>query len=264
MNENWDTLFRTALSHSDLGTDEGANGLTVFAGAGLQRRSVTLSKDAIEASRGELPADRGTAGAVVRGLEGVLTEPARSRGDAMGFEEAAASIAMTLERAGFAAGCLLAGGEEPLLQPLGDGLSICFRIELDHGYRVLTSAQAAAWGVHPERIYRAAVSVLFYRSGFGEAEPVDGAPGVTAWRMGDGFDAARILVLDALDWQRARAGLHVACPHPDIALLADSADAEAVRALARVAQAEHDAAATPLRTTLYRYEKARLCIDPAP
>lgn len=251
-------LLAASLDATTLKVRRDGDHFDLKGGSGLQGRSAAFTGAMLRETLGDVPFDRVSAAAVARALEGVLTEPARSRGPELSFEEAAASMGLTLEAPGFEAGCVLAGGQKPWTYPFGDGLCVTCRIELDNGFRVLPAAQAERWGVHPERIYRAALSLLFHRTRAGAAEDVEGAPGVTAWRLGDGFDAARVLVLDALDWARASSGLHVSCPEAELLLVADSADAAAVSALERVTRERFEAAVHPLRPSVYRVERAKL------
>ncbi|TVR04679.1 MAG: hypothetical protein EA398_01605 [Deltaproteobacteria bacterium] len=246
-----------ALEGTSLKLREAGDAVEVTGGTGLQARKAMLTASSVREALDGATLDRSAAAGLARGLQAVLTEPARSKGADLDFTTASASLLLSIEHPLFAAGCTLAGGEAPYTQPLGSDLLLTFHIELDQGYRVVPQSQVERWDVHPERIYRAALSVLFYRSGYGEAEPVEGCPGVTAWRMGDGFDAARILVLDAVDWHRARKGLHVACPSPDVALVADSDDAAAVEALTRLVHDRHESAQHPLSPAVHRYEKAK-------
>lgn len=249
-----------ALEAQRLSPQTGDDAISVHVGAGPRRRKADISlRDAL----GALPADadeaalRQEATALARGVRAHLGEPARSRGEEMEFGEAAAVLLPSIEREAFFAGVRLAGGEESARQPFNNELHVAFYIELDQGLRLLPVSQAERWGAHPERLFKAALSVLFHRSGFGEAVALEESPDVERWALGDGFDPARALLLDFMDYPRCRKGVLFAFPSHDELLVRDAAgDAEA-EAFARLAQARCAAAEEPLSAAVYGYRDGR-------
>jgi len=149
-----------------------------------------------------LPADDQTArraiAAYVSGIRHVLLEPAGSDADELEFTEVAGQLGMALHAAPFLVGAEAAAGRTTWASHLVEDLYfVCF-IELDRGMRVLTEHQFERWSATTDRLIAGARSMLFHRAQQTDPEPVEGRESVERLRVGDGYDAARILVVGDL------------------------------------------------------------------
>lgn len=212
---------RSALETAGLKVRTEGTSLEASLGSGLIARRVVLDPAAPIAAVADLDDDatRRALTSWARGVYGVLAEPSNSKGASMTFMDAARCVVASLEGPLFAAGIEAAGGEAPWLRPFSDDLVVAYWLELDQGVRVLPTAQVDGWGVHPERVEKAAVSILFHRTRFGDLAPLDGADDVDCFRVGDGYDAGRALILDSWDYHRCRAGAWFATPSADVLLV---------------------------------------------
>lgn len=221
-----------ALRFVGLAVDDSGDAVEVSHGRGPRLRSATLDRNLVA----HWGTDRADALGFARGAHAVLNEPPRSPAANWGFAEAARCIVPTVERPAYDAGARAVGSGGLFTVPFQSGLSLYFVLELDDGYRALPADQVAGWGATADRVERAAASMLFHRSRDVDFEPASGS--VLTLRSGDGFDAARVAVLDALDYDRCRRGCWVGIPshdtiwvHPASADIAErEAFAEQVRA----------------------------------
>lgn len=241
-------------AHDVTATPEGA-GLDAFTGSGLQRRSARLETGPVLTALTAMTPRAATAAghAWARGVAGVLCEPARSRGAEMSWRDATSRVLPRLELPMFDVGVRDAGGDAPFA---GAGLGpfvVRYVLELDVGQRVVTKAQVDSWGVHPERVEKAAVSLLFHRTRFGDLAPTADHADVDAFDVGDGLDAARLTILDAWDYPRCRAGARVAAPTPGTLLVSRSLTEPDADAFAALVAARHADADEPLSDAVLRF-----------
>ena len=272
------------------------DGVRIEQGQGLLRRSVTVAYGEIvaaytaaantaaantaaantaaanTAAANTAAASTGTANTVdprawlaawARGVLAVLNEPANSKGHTLTFVDCTATLMPALEGPGFVAGVAAVRGDEPFSTRQPGGLLAVYFVELDQGRRLLSRAQVEGWGVHPERLEKAALSVLFHRTR--HTSPVDDeADGVTWQRLavGDGSDSARALLMDVLEWSRTMSGLWVGVPSPGVVMYRDVADDAALAAFQEQVRRAWLTSADPLSPDVLRWRSGTL--EPAP
>lgn len=146
----------------------------------------------------------------------------------------AASVLPKIERARFARAYDAVAGAAPGAAPgdngrrlytrdFGAGLIICFVQDQHWRFRYLTRAHVAAWDASPDTIHSVARSNLYHK------QELD-------WRArevahGDGYDAARAVLIDDVFYDRAAAGgLDIAVPGRDKLLVGPDLDPAAVAA----------------------------------
>lgn len=261
-----DTLFQAAaqaLEHQNLDVSVEGQALLVSRGRGRLKRQASLTLSTLTSYLDDHPAagQRRAAAGFANGVRAVLNEPARSDAAQWDFVKCAGRLTPSLEHRSFAIGATEAADEEPWLQPFSDELCVAYHIELDRGTRLVTAPQFERWGVTAERITAASRSLLFYKTAqsayHGQFEPHPPSGGMR-YTMGDGYDAARALILNDLDYQRARRGIVFTMPHQDLLLMRDlTDDGEALDTFMRAASDAYHAASYPLTRRLYTYEDAR-------
>ncbi len=193
-----------------------------------------------------------------RGVAAALAEPTNSTGAEESFASAAATLTPSLEGPLFASGAFAAGADTPFLVPFAEGVAVAYQFELDLGVRLIRESQVALWGVHPNRIEKAALSILFHRSWGAETTPVEDGSVIERYGLGDGNDAARALVLDNLFFSRCRDGLTFAAPASDALLIADGVTPQIVEAVGNAAERLSAASDCPLPVSVMRYVDGRL------
>lgn len=257
------TELTAPLEALGLSPTRSGDDLRVSHGRGRLRRHQVLDLEPLRRFlEGNPQTDRRRAlSAFARGAYGVLNEPSNSDAADWAYVDCAGRLTPSIEYLTFEHGALAAGGGRPWLVDFGDDLSVVYHIELDRGARTLAWPQFLAWGVTPDRITSASRSLLYYKTAqdalAARFEP-DPPSGGFFYKLGDGHDAARALILSDLDYHRTRRGLIFAVPHADILLIKDKTDD--AEALARFQQAVKDAYAVadaPLSTLLFTYEDAR-------
>jgi hypothetical protein len=229
-------------------------GVRVRAGRGPTARELVVATEAVPTADADVAA-------FARGVHAVLLEPARSPSASWDFARAAAGLLPRVERRAWMDGVRAAAGAPAFALPFGGDLVVGFVIELDVGWRALTEADVARWGVTADRVERAAASLLFHRSAGHGLEPTP-REGVQTLRIGDGFDAARALVLDAIDFDRTRARCYFAVPSCDRLIVSDGADASALEAVATEARAHFEGAHQPLSAAVFAWEATRRIPEP--
>jgi hypothetical protein len=190
------------------------------------------------------------------GVAAAVLAPRQVSMQELSFEASAGRLLMRLEGPLFIDGMRAADAEEPIHQPWHDALSIVYWLDLDRGQRPIPSTRFKAWNVTLDQLHCGARSLLFHRSRDIAPEPLPAHPTVARLHLGDGFDAARALVLEEIDWQRAADGLRLSVPSPDTLLvqalsapLSDLADATA---------ALYAATERPLSAQLFNQRGSRL------
>ena len=221
--------------------------IEVSLGPALRRRKASISLTAFQEAAGST--DPVAIASVTRGVYAALNTPLRrEHEEPISFVDAAAVISPSLEGPRFAQGVALAGGRAPYLLPFLDGMDRVYLIERDMGYHLLSLDDVARWGVHPERIEKAAASILYHRTGYwNEPDVIDvGGISVTTYKIGDGFDGARATILEELDFHRWLKGFHFAVPDSDTLWIAtDELEVGSLRAAVEKAFGEADAPLSP-------------------
>lgn len=193
----------------------------------------------------------------VSGVKHVLLEPGNSEADTWNFTEAAGRLGMAIEVDSFVDGVEAAAGSAAWTQPFDEDLVYVFLLELDMGIRVLTADQFDAWSATPDRVVSGARSMLFHKAESTSPEKLEAYPGVERFHVGDGYDAARALVLDDLMFGEFGDSTRIAIPTTDDLLFVREGTDENVEALNRAARNRCQEADYPLTTTLYRFERGQ-------
>jgi hypothetical protein len=239
--------------------DAGDGTLSVSSGQGLRKREALVDWRPLQAALASIGDEHEREADIhswVRGVAAVVGEPRTTKTPAlMEFAEAAKSIMPQLERSTFALGVRAAGGDAHTM-PFGADLHLAFHIELDDGYRLLSREQVIQWGATDDRIERAAFSILYHRSRHTELSPAS-HPGVDEWVSGDGFDGARALILDAVDWFRCGAGARFASPSQHLLLVTTDASSPDDSAFTALVDEQFRAAERPLSRRIFRFVGGR-------
>lgn len=188
------------------------------------------------------------------GVKTVLLEPKRSDARNWSFVESAGSLLPTLEVDSFVDGVRDACGEPAWAQPLADDVIIAWQMRLNRGLRPVTAPQFDDWGVTKDRVVSAGRSLLFHRTRGQAWATLDGHEDVQIMRVGDGHDAARMLVAEDVFFCDIDRQWRFAIPQPDV-LLAVSTEA-AVGALEAAAHDLFDDAEYPLSRDIWQLTKA--------
>lgn len=238
------------------------NGTVVSLRTGPQKHRVTLDLAALESA---LPQGdpRAVAHNVARGIVAVINEPKNSDALSWSFIDCTPVIAPCAEGPGFIEGVRAAGGDAPFFQPYVGDLQLAYYVDLDDGQRLLTASQVEAWGVHPERVQKAGMSILFHRSGYErwQNQVVDGTL-IRRLAIGDGGDAARGSLLELFDFQKAQKGRLFAMPSQGSLVFTDTVDAEAFEILQRVVAGAFEKASDPLCTDIFKIQNGALDARP--
>ncbi len=250
-----------ALKEQNLDVQPLPNGtLQATSGRGPSKRTTPLDLSALERFVVDHP-DAGhkrAAAGFAAGVAAVHDEPVRSKADQWGFVECAGRLSPSLQYQTFEHGHVAACGHRPWLLDFSDDLRVAYSIELDRGRRTLTRPQYEGWNVTEDRITAASRSLLFYKTAqdamHGKFEPHPPSGG-QFYSLADGYDAARALIIQDLDYQRARRGIIFAVPHQDILLLRNTTDDnQALAQFTQAVQEAFDASQYPLTTQLYTYD----------
>lgn len=198
-----------------------------------------------------------------RGIMAVINEPKNSDGAAWSYIDCTPVIAPCAEGPGFEEGVRAAGGSTPFFQPYVGDLRLAYYIDLDDGQRLLPVSQVEAWGVHPERIQKAGLSILFHRSGYErwENQVVDGTL-IRRLAIGDGGDAARGSLLELFDYPKARTGRLFAMPGQGSLVFTDTISDDALRTLRHVVSGAYDKAREPLSTDIFMIRNGKIQSTP--
>lgn len=235
-----------ALTARRLAAQEIAGTLNVRAGTGPLARAANLDPTPTLAWIAARPQER-RAQDIASWASGVATamaEPARSDARGWSFVEAAGSIFPTIEGAAYTHGVRDVTGEDAWVQPLGDsGLVVGWILRLRRGIRPLTAAHVEDWNVTVDRVLAAGRSLLYHSTQGRSWSPTD-AQDVLALRLGDGHDAARLLIAEDFFFGEVDGRWRFAIPHQDALLAVRSP--EHLDALRTAAAREASAAAYPL------------------
>lgn len=134
-------------------------------------------------------------------------------------------------------------------RPLIDNLQIVYVIDDPHAMVFVCRAHLRQWRRNAEDVHRLAIANLNRRAGLLPQVAAEGDP--TLLQSGDGYDAARVLLLDRAD------GLLVAMPDRDVLWLARD-EGQSVETLAVAAGAMARVAPHPISDRVYRLKGGRL------
>lgn len=148
-------------------------------------------------------------------------------------------------------------GEEILKRSLsyGEGLSVVYVIDLPTAWRQVDAALACDWGLDPEAVHARALenlTRLTQSQGHGPTVLPGPAP-ILVYHLGDGFDAARLLILDRLHPEAA--GFIFTFPVRDQLMVIPRAELpEPVIAALRIqAEQEHHSLDHPLSPEVWQW-----------
>jgi hypothetical protein len=116
----------------------------------------------------------------------------------------------------------------------------------------LRNSQVEAWGVTPDRVEMAGLSVLFHRTQVQEPEPWGSSGAGRRYRLGDGYDATRALLLESLYYSLFRNGIIFSVPSPEVLLWLEGSVEGGVEELRREVSRLYAESAWPLSPALYR------------
>jgi hypothetical protein len=238
--------------------------ITIEAGLGPRKRRSEVELDPL---RNWIDANPSRArlgiASFLRGAAAPALAPRPSRREErMTFQEAAATTLPSIEGPLFETGVRQAADDDYLIKPafIDDDLVEAYFLELDAGRRLLTQADLARWSVSFERIEKAALSVLLHRTYNEVPTPraEDVLAGCKTYRTGDGYDGARALLLESLQFELTRRGMVFAIPSCRLMLFAprppdDEALAPFRRHLERVLADDP----WPLSSAVYCWEGGR-------
>lgn len=246
-------LLLNALTKFGLAADEIGGTFNVRHGAGPLAQSVNIDPEQFLtwlAARSDNTRQRD----VTSWANGVLTtllEPKRSDARTWSFTESAGSIFPTIEGPGFAHGVRDASGEEAWITLLPgadtDELVVGWVMRLGRGLRPITVPQVADWGATKDRIEAAGRSLLFHATRHHHFTPVGE---VLELAVGDGHDAARLLVAADVFFTDVDERWRFAIPHPDVLLAVRSP--EQTDALVQETSRRHEVADYRLATGIWR------------
>lgn len=176
-----------------------------------------------------------------------------SRVDEHRLDEVATRILPQVRSAAWVAARAPVFGDGALLsRELAEGLRVCYVIDDPWSMVFVCQAHLRQWGIDSEALHRLAMQNLERASG---ARPTVPGPAdePLVLRTGDGYDAARVLLLDP----EAAEGLLVALPERDTLWVGNEAKAS-LTSLMQINRAHNEEAAYPVSPTLFRMEAGRL------
>ena len=227
---------------------------------GLKARSATLFLPVwVERFAAEPDATRrASLTAWARGIYAVLVEPKGDAGASLTFEDAARTVLPSVEGPFFRAGMECAKGTAPFATPFPGDLAVVYRVELDHGVRLLTEEQVAAWGVTPDRLAKAALSILFHRSWDAPFLPTPESAAILEFGVRDGLDGARALMMNQWDYDRVRDSALFSLPECDTFLFSSDVSDEGAAALRKLTFGRHASSKRPLSLDIFRFERGHI------
>lgn len=254
----FDSLCR-ALDDERVEVDADGRTLHLSRGTGPMEATATLEPDEFLSSLEGLTDQqrRRQLAGYVRGVQHVLLEPDDSEAAQWDFAKAAGTLAMSLEVESFVAGCEATTGNPAWHRSLDEDLVFVFLLELDMGIRVLTEDQFERWSASPDRVLEGARSMLFHKAHSESPNDLEGYHGVERLRVGDGFDAARCLVLDDLFFGEFDEDSRIAMPSPDDLLFVREGSDEKVRELQHATDERFRETSYPLTDALFGFERSK-------
>ncbi|MHC5065934.1 MAG: DUF1444 family protein [Planctomycetota bacterium] len=138
------------------------------------------------------------------------------------------------------------GGSALVSRDLGPDLVVCYVIDEPWSMIFICREHLRRWHKTEQDIHQLAMSNLRRKSG-SQMQSRDDSPGPVLLQTGDGYDAARILLLETA----AAAGSIIALPDRDT-LWIGSDESEELDAIAELARQRHARAVHPVSPELYR------------
>ena len=247
------TLAIEALQAAGLAVQEVSGTLNVVRGRGPTSRRSNIDPLPLLEWLGERQPDRvrQDVASWAHGVQTALMEPARSLAQSWTFTDAAGSLLPMLTGPGFGRGVAAANGGDPAwTEPLDDDVHLVWAMHLGRGVKVVTHGVVERWDVNSDRIRAAARSMLFHSTRDHRFSATDSPP-VEALRVGDGCDAARIVVVADAFFTEVDARWRFALPTSDLLLAVRHDSAEALTALQNRARVEFESSAYPLSTAIW-------------
>lgn len=233
--------------------------ITLQHGVGIRAKELTLEVSELGAHLGQLApqARQGQLYAYASGVASGLVAPLRPEVmDQWTYEQLAGKMFLTVQTHAYSLGVKAATGSMAWHIKIDEHISLMTILELDRGHRTLTQELVDRWGVTQDRIYSAARSMLFHRTRDTRPTPLGDEPEVLKVYRGDGFDAARCVVIcDVLFTELDEFSALFAMPHPDLLLL--TKDKSAYQALQRAATSAFEGAQSPASPCVYELERGR-------
>jgi len=257
MTENLEQTLEESLREERLEVETVGGTLNLSRGSGAMEAKANVDpRPFLEEIDGlEKPDRRRRLAGYVRGIRHVLLEPADSDADQWAFKTAAGTLAMSLEVDSFVDGVEAAAGSPAWFDELDRDLVYVYLLELDMGMRIVTRDQFDRWEASRDRVVEGARSMLYHKAQTESPVELSDHPAVEQLRVGDGFDAARCLVLDDLLWGELDASSRLAMPTPDDLYFVREGTDEHVEALRRATRTRFERADYPLSQAIFRFER---------
>ena len=199
--------------------------------------------------------------AFLRGVALGLSAPCLPVAHKTDFPVAAATLTSLLDTPAFARGFYAITGESLVSWPLNRHHTLYFVFEGRDRRFAITEPLRETWSVHPERIERAAASMLLHRTRADFRAVENAAYPMERAYHGDGADAARLTILATHLFDQARRGLMMAAVTPDHLFVAPLDEAGA-GAFAEAAFSHAEASHRSLPTVIYLIEQGTLLLEP--
>lgn len=260
LSPSWLYALKAALEQQKLKVNLSATGaIEVQHGVGLRAKTLTLDVGELQAHLEQLApqARQGQLNAYASGVASGLVTPMRPEVmEQWTYEQLAGKMFLIIQTQAYALGVKAATGSMAWQLKIDEHISFMTILELDRGHRTLTQELVDRWGVTQDRIYSAARSMLFHRTRDTHPAPLGDEPQVLKVYRGDGFDAARCVVIcDVLFTELDEFSALFAMPHPDLLLLTkDKRDYQAIK---RAALSAFEAADNPTSPLIYALERGR-------
>ena len=194
----------------------------------------------------------------VSGVRAVLAEPARSKAAQWTYEQTAGRIAPTVEVDTFVLGVQATGLGTPWHVVFGEDLVLVILISLDRGWRPLMREQLERWEVSDDRVYSAARSMLYHKTREVQLRAHEGAEGVFVAKVGDGYDAARGIVLTEVFFSDlSESTFRFGIPHQDTFFYVQSLDEQTLASLRRATREAYEEADYPLSASIFELAGTR-------
>lgn len=194
----------------------------------------------------------------VQGVLRALKEPVRHRSAKWSYEQSAGGMMPELQTESFALGFEAVQGSRPWAQALGGGVLLTTAMVVDQGIKTISQDQVAQWGATDDRMYSAGRSMLFHRTRDHVDEHGFTSKPVHTLKVGDGFDAARCMVIaDLLFTHLDEFSMLFGLPHQDILLYTEGRSDQHIQALQEETQRVYKEASYPLSNELFELSKGR-------
>lgn len=194
----------------------------------------------------------------IQGVLRALKEPARHRSAKWSYSQCAGGMMPELQTESFALGFEAVQGCPPWSQPLGDGVLLTTALVIDQGIKTVSQTQVEQWGASDDRMYSAGRSMLFHRTRDHIDEVGFTSKPVHTLKVGDGFDAARCMVIaDLLFAHLDEFSMLFGLPHQDVLLYTEGRTPAHISALREAIAQAHQHASYPLSDKIFALSKGR-------